>query len=351
MTTNPKTPHTDLIEILRACPAEHIPTNHELAGAGDEPPAPSPKRLTVMGTPAARSWDDPWLDAVNALETRLGRRACGARLIDNTPCQLESDHPTGRCRYHGGFDLTGAPPENRNAYIHGLYSRRLKTCGDHCAEWASCPFVKDDIKAMPLASRPTCPYEQAQYNCALADALDLAHRVAEIDPFHIHIAHNVALLQVLINRAALELRNQTMAPKTRAASPNYSLEQQHVSPLVTAITRIGAELRKFHALLSKEAPNDLGYPCTEELQQEVRDSQPGPEPHQFAALPASMPPPEQRRSEARKAIAKAVALAQQGKDKQAFQQWQKAWESEPHFTDNWTDSVRHTLQTNPNPPP
>jgi hypothetical protein len=296
-----------------------------------------------MGTPAARSWDLPWFNAVVALETCLGRRVCGARLPDNTPCQFQSDHPTGRCRYHGGFDLTGGQPGNRNAYVHGLYSRRLKTCGDHCPQWASCPHVNDDIRDTPLAQRPTCPFEQAQYNCVLADELDLASRRVDVDPFHIHAAHNVALLQVLINRAALELRNQPMAAQTRAASVNYSLEQQHVNPLITAITRIAAELRKFHAMVSQEYEDPAGWPGDAQKLQMLRDSQPGPEPHQFAEIAAAEEPESHKRNKARQALVKAINFARQGKDKQACQQWKIAWQSQPSFTDSWTDTLNHIL--------
>ena len=40
----------------------------------------------------------------------------------------------------------GGPPKgNRNAVLHGLYSRRLQVCGTHCPRWESCPCAQDDI--------------------------------------------------------------------------------------------------------------------------------------------------------------------------------------------------------------
>ncbi len=102
---------------------------------------PTNPTLTNLGTPCARSWTNDWIATVNAKETELNHRICGARLPDGTPCCNESDHPSGRCQFHGGFDLTGAPPGNRNAHIHGLYSRRLRPCTNACPHWENCPLA------------------------------------------------------------------------------------------------------------------------------------------------------------------------------------------------------------------
>jgi hypothetical protein len=75
---------------------------------------PNTPKLTRLGTPCARSWTQDWIARVDAMESQLNHRICGARLPDATPCCNTSDHPSGRCQLHGGFDLTGAPPGNRN---------------------------------------------------------------------------------------------------------------------------------------------------------------------------------------------------------------------------------------------
>jgi len=98
-----KTTFDDLVDLLRSCPPEQLPATPESATSPDRPPENSQLRtqnsaLTTLGTPAAHSWDDAWLDVVNAAESRLGRRICGARFIDGTPCELGFNHPTGRCR-------------------------------------------------------------------------------------------------------------------------------------------------------------------------------------------------------------------------------------------------------------
>jgi hypothetical protein len=104
---------------------------------------PTNPKVTTLGTPCARSWTQDWIDAIDAKESQLNHRICGARLPDATPCCNASDHPSGRCQFHGGFDLTGAPPGNRNAHIHGLYSRRLRTCTPDCPLYQTCPCANN----------------------------------------------------------------------------------------------------------------------------------------------------------------------------------------------------------------
>lgn len=126
---------------------------------------------TKMGTPRALSWDQEWLTTVDIREIEIGRRICGARTLSGTPCPMGSNHPTGRCPHHGGFNLTGAPKGNRNAVIHGLYSQRLAICGKHCPMWQRCPTAGDHILALAPDERPLCPYEQELFETTLTDEL------------------------------------------------------------------------------------------------------------------------------------------------------------------------------------
>ena len=87
------------------------------------------RRVTSLGTPCAGSWDDAWIALVDWHEAEAGRRICGARTVGGTPCMSSSDHASGRCLHHGGVESAGAPEGNRNADVHGLYSRRLTDCG------------------------------------------------------------------------------------------------------------------------------------------------------------------------------------------------------------------------------
>jgi len=157
-----------------------------------EPQAPTPKPQSQRGTPCAKSWDDAWIATVEAAEERLDRRICGARTPAGNPCELRSNHDNGRCRFHGGFPLTGAPQGNRNAVIHGLYSRRLKVCDARCPLWDQCPCAGPDVQATPAPDRPICPYEQTEYNTALTDALARVATKPQPDPLDRHLAHNLA---------------------------------------------------------------------------------------------------------------------------------------------------------------
>ena len=102
-------------------------------------------RRTQLGTPCSPVWDDEHIARVEEAELRLNRRVCGARTMAGTPCTVEANHDNGRCRFHGGFNLTGAQPGNRNAVIHGLYSRAIQVCGEQCPMWKTCPCAGPDI--------------------------------------------------------------------------------------------------------------------------------------------------------------------------------------------------------------
>ena len=339
-------------------------------------------RRTDLGSPCSPAWDAAWVGVVNAAEQELGRRICGARTMAGTPCTLEPNHENGRCRFHGGFDLTGAPKGNRNAVLHGLYSRRLQVCGSHCPQWTTCPLSGEDVErlarthqrqrvsktmiryhgtpedpcdivipmsemgkvsfhgpdyysggpsrqgrgpegearegearegeapsepahapgrgsdgaspsppgpgspeALPgssgdgpslssdasLASLPptpdasarpealrklgktpvlmTCPYEQAEYNAVFNDALARAEQKPVPDPLDVHQAHTLALMQVMMSRAAAALRAARLVEAIHATGKNYRMESPRVSPYLDAFTRMAREYRAFRKLL------------------------------------------------------------------------------------------------------
>ncbi|MCC6695521.1 MAG: hypothetical protein IT365_07815, partial [Candidatus Hydrogenedentes bacterium] len=249
--------------------------------------------LTTLGTPSARSWTQDWLATVNAKETQLKRRICGARLPDATPCTNTSDHPSGRCPFHGGFNLTGAPPGNRNAVIHGLYSRRLRPCTQDCPYWHLCPLANPTANQSPSPSpsdpsdsshpshnshtshnshsptsstpstsstsstsstpSPTCPYQLTEYNTVLTDALAIVESQPHPNPMGIHTAHNVAMLQVLVNAATTHLAQASSLFEVARASSPRSSEDPSNNPnpsAIIAFTRLMRELRANLRLLS-----------------------------------------------------------------------------------------------------
>jgi len=124
----------------------------------------STPRTTTLGTPCSDKWDREWVEQVDHTEQQLGRRICGAHSPAWTPCKLGSTHKNGRCRFHGGAKGIGAPLGNRNAIIHGLYSRRLQRCGLHCPLWQWCPQSGKDVLELEERERPPCVYEAQEYD-------------------------------------------------------------------------------------------------------------------------------------------------------------------------------------------
>lgn len=231
---------------------------NKLLGNGAEPPAP---RLTALGTPCAASWDADWVAQVEAAEKRLGHAICGARMPSGKPCELAPNHTNGRCRFHGGFALTGAQPGNRNAILHGLYSRRLRVCSKSCTRAHFCPCAGPDVDKLPPTDRPTCPYEQTQYNAAFTDAMDRISRNPNHDALDTHTAHNLALMMVIMDRAAVGMRNSPMGDVTGPyldAFVKVSREYQRLAAMLKAPKPIEPDLHDFaeHVARSK-ADTDL----------------------------------------------------------------------------------------------
>ena len=210
------------------------------------------RRTKQFNTPCAASWDDAWIARVEECESQCGHAVCGARTLDGTPCTLPPNHANGRCRFHGGFDTTGAQPGNRNAVIHGLYSRGLQRCGSHCAQWAQCPYAGDDVEQLPLRNRPTCPYEATQYQMAFTDLEHRLHRLPCADHVHRHIAHQAALLQVMVARAAAALTRAGLTEAVTAHSGDYTMESPKPSAALTAFLRLSSEYRRYLALLDSD---------------------------------------------------------------------------------------------------
>ncbi len=213
------------------------------------------KEHTAQGSPCSPAWDGGWIETVEDAEKREGRRLCGARTLDGTPCTLGPDHENGRCRYHGGFDLTGAQPGNRNAVIHGLYARGLQRCGEHCPQWETCPLRNleaeasgaADLTGLPPHKRPPCPYETAQYQTAVTDLL--ASLPANADGHLRHLARQTALLQVITQRAAAALGVATLVETTHVRNGAQEMDTAKPAAILTAYHRLTAEHRRSMRLL------------------------------------------------------------------------------------------------------
>jgi hypothetical protein len=223
-------------------------------------------------------------------------------------------------------------------------------------------MVQPDLETVPLSKRPVCPFEEAEYNNALADALDLSCCVDKMNPFRIHIAHNIAILQVMLGRATTEMRNANVVSETRAQSDKYSFSHEQVRPHITAISRIGAELRKYLTFLAKGAPAENTWGFYQDRRRWLRSTEPGPSPDQFQYVPPDEKKIAEKRAQeaklsARKALTRAVLLANDNKETEAIEQWRQASLTDPSFTDNWTAHLRKSIKAKQraaariNPPP
>jgi len=200
-------------------------------------------RKTKRGTPCAKSWDAAWIARVEAAEEKAGRRICGACSTGDTPCKLSSDHPSGRCKHHGGFHKTGAPDGNRNAQRHGLYSRRLMVCGKHCPMWETCPLASQEVEDLPKNQRPLWPFEKDVFDTAVEAELSEA---LDDSPMSVHLAHHGAMLSVMVWRAMNAMNAQPLVCGTPAAMPlSRRLTRAGYKPLTLTddeLERYGAHL-------------------------------------------------------------------------------------------------------------
>ena len=226
------------------------------------------KTTTKRGTPHAKTWTPDWIDRVEDVEAGLDHRICGAQTPAGCPCTLQSDHPTGRCRFHGGTDLIGAPDGNQNARIHGLYSRRLQTCGPHCPLWESCAFANDDVLAMDPKQRPKCAYEQQEYDAVIESMLPekapetpfITEYREKYFPDHkshgpdIHFAHTIALLQVMMSRAAAALSHGQFTDTVTSKSNRYQMQTTKVHAALQAFLRITREYRTMRTAYHRQQP-------------------------------------------------------------------------------------------------
>jgi len=245
-------------------------------------------RTTSKGTPWAATWDEGWAATVEAVEGDVGRRVCGAKTLAGTPCSLSSEHRTGRCAFHGGTDAIGAPVGNSNARVHGLYARRLQRCGTHCPMWDHCPFASAEVLALELPERPVCAYEAEEYDRVLGSLCDDSQTggpssvLAESSPrsrprrslalpdgvsaeggpglsssaYPRHAdsltfslekekveVHNLALLQVMVSRAAAALSVATFTDTVTSESDRYRMESTKVHASLDAFVRLTREHR------------------------------------------------------------------------------------------------------------
>ena len=216
-------------------------------------------KTTPMGTPCSPCWSEAWIQNVVETEERLGRRVCGGRTPAGTPCTLPPNHENGRCKFHGGYNLTGARPGNRNAVVHGLYSRGLQRCGPHCPMWDSCGCAGPEVAELPGKERPECPYEKMQFQTALTDTMTRVPKVvgAEPDPHYAHVAHQTALLSVMVTRAAAALGQGPLVETIPEKGDTNGGSRSRPSGYLEAFLRLSNEHRRYLKLLEETQSLDI----------------------------------------------------------------------------------------------
>ena len=213
-------------------------------------------RLTAMGSPCSPVWDEAHVAVVEAAEARLEKRICGARTLSGNPCLLTPNHENGRCKYHGGFNLTGAQPGNRNAMVHGLYSRAIQTCGEQCPMWKTCPLASQEVAKLDPKERPQCPYEIAAFNAAATDLrAQLAGRPASAgralpeneaaQPMDTHVAGEVAMIRVVLMRAGAALAVKPVVDVSVVTGEKHNSHSTKPSAYLQAFLRVSSEHRRY----------------------------------------------------------------------------------------------------------
>ena len=209
---------------------------------------------TKLGTPVSKKWETAWVAVVDETEARLGHRCCGAHAPDHMPCELQSTHANGRCRFHGGTAGIGAPKNNTNARIHGLYSRRLQTCGDHCPQWKACPFAGADVLKLRASQRPICAYEQREHDLISQLEKDTTpnplQRYDTTPPYEPHkflpeitcLRENLKLLQIMITRAGAALKTG-LTQDTEVTAEKYQMTTSKPSAALQALQILTREHR------------------------------------------------------------------------------------------------------------
>ena len=254
----------------------------------DTTATPATTLSTTLGTPASTHWDADWLAEVDHVEAELGHRICGAHTPAWTPCKLTSTHPNGRCRFHGG-----APGGNRNAWIHGLYSRRLQQCGDHCPLWNHCPMAGKDVLSLQPSERPHCVYEQEGFDATVLSFRSIGLRPMRADQLTTEregdeITGVYATVNVdreddrgdrsMLHRTETDATKPTLVEKKRRPFPSPA----HPRP---SRARRGPPHRR-HPRAHPELPNAL---------HQNRRASPGPTPHRPRTPPMAKTTPQLRR--------------------------------------------------------
>jgi hypothetical protein len=131
---------------------------------------------------------------------------------------------------------------------------------------------------LPLAERPLCPYETAEYNAAVTDIMKRTQARAE-NAFGLHLAHQVALLTVMVSRAARALAIKPFTEKMEQSAENYYMALDKPSAGLVAFEKLSRELRRWIAMIEKDYPpvNTEAITAREHGLRQLFDTDPSPD--------------------------------------------------------------------------
>lgn len=133
--------------------------------------------------------------------------------------------------------------------------------------WKHCPIADQEIEKLSDKNRPQCPYEATQFQIAITDARERIARKADSDSFDNHIAHQAALLQVMVTRASSALTITGLTEETVTKRDKDTIENSKMSAALTAFSRLSTEYRHFLRMLEKKESKE---PTQEQLSEDKK---------------------------------------------------------------------------------
>jgi hypothetical protein len=107
------------------------------------------------------------------------------------------------------------------------------------------------LMRLPAAERPICPYEQVEYQAVVTDVQRRTCAHAG-NAMGVHVAHTVALLTVMVSRAARALAMKPFTEKFEQSGENFYSALEKPSAALVAFEKIQRELRQWMRLVEHE---------------------------------------------------------------------------------------------------
>ena len=121
-----------------------------------------------------------------------------------------------------------------------------------------------EILALNPADRPICPYEQTEYNTAVSDALQSVPD-RRTRAYARHVAHQLALAQVMVTRAGLALREAEFTKVTVVTGEKYHMTTPKIAPALAAYEKLERAWRRLLMHFDRSYFNHSESPVEEEL--------------------------------------------------------------------------------------